>query len=221
MARQGRAAQALLATAVASFVGGSLGITLMTLFSSAIASFALSFTSWDYFAVMLLGLVASASVATGAPLKGIVAVILGVLLGTIGTDVSTGVQRYTMGYPELIGGLSLVALAMGLFGISEMISSAGQYLSARTRQRIRIRDMLPERAEVRRSVLPAIRGSSLGSLLGALPGAGANHLCLPCLCAGKSGYRPAPKASARVPSRAWWLPNPLTTPPLRLPSSPH
>jgi len=173
MARQGRAAQALLATAVASFVGGSLGITLMTLFSSAIASFALSFTSWDYFAVMLLGLVASASVATGAPLKGIVAVILGVLLGTIGTDVSTGVQRYTMGYPELIGGLSLVALAMGLFGISEMISSAGQYLSARTRQRIRIRDMLPERAEVRRSVLPAIRGSSLGSLLGALPGAGA------------------------------------------------
>ncbi len=172
MARQGRAAVALFSAAVASFIAGSIGIALMTLFAPAIARFALTFNSADYFAVMLLGLAASASVARGSALKAVVAVVFGVLFGTIGTDVSTGVQRYTLGYPELIGGIGLVVLAMGLFGMAEVTSSAGRIGSRRGAQRIRLRDMLPARAEVIRSVLPVLRGSALGSVLGALPGTG-------------------------------------------------
>ncbi|PQO23336.1 hypothetical protein C2I36_08320 [Rhodobacteraceae bacterium WD3A24] len=172
MTKQGRAAVALFMTAIASFVGGSIGIVLLTAFSPLIAAFALTFSSVDYFAVMLLGLVASASVARGSALKGIVAVIAGVLIGTIGTDVSTGAQRFTMGVPELVTGVNLVVLAMGIFGFAEIVASAGSQLRRTEDQSIRMRDMLPDRGEARRSVMPIARGSSLGSLLGALPGAG-------------------------------------------------
>lgn len=172
MTKKGRAAVALFVTAIASFIGGSIGIVLMTLFSPLIADFALSFKSEDYFAVMLLGLVASASVARGSALKGLVAVLLGVLVGTVGTDVSTGVQRFTLGFPELVTGVNLVILAMGIFGLAEVVSSAGNTLPPTGDQHVRMRDMLPTRNEARRSTGPVARGSALGSLLGALPGAG-------------------------------------------------
>src|SRR5690606_13342243 len=124
MAKNGRAAVALYVTAVASFIAGSTGIILMTLFSPVIAEFALSFTSVDYFSVMLLGLLASASVGRGSPLKSIGALIVGVLFGIVGTDVNTGMQRYALGYPELITGLGITAVAMGLFGLPEVIAGA-------------------------------------------------------------------------------------------------
>lgn len=172
MTRKGRAAVALFVSAIASFLAGSAGIVLMMLFSPLIARFALTFGSVEYFAVMLLGLVGAASVASGSRLNALVAVLLGVLFGTVGTDVSTGVQRFTLGYPELLTGISLVALAMGIFGLAEIVSTSGRSISGGEKPRVRLRDMLPTRNEVRRSVWPVGRGAAVGSLLGALPGTG-------------------------------------------------
>src|SRR5690606_16364355 len=164
MAKNGRAAVALSVTAIASFIAGSTGILLMMVFSPVIAAFALSFNSADYFAVMLLGLLASASVGRGSPLKSIGSLIVGVLLGIIGTDVNTGMSRYTLGFPELITGIGLLVLAMGLFGLPEASSSAGDIANRPKPQRIRVRDMIPTRDEVRRSVAPLLRGTGIGSL---------------------------------------------------------
>lgn len=172
MAKQGRAAVALFSSAIASFAAGSVGILLMMLFSPLIADFALQFGSVEYFAVMLLGLVGAASVSGGSRIKALAAVLLGVLLGTIGTDVSTGVQRFTLGFPELITGISLVALAMGIFGMAEITASNQGSISSGQRTRVRMRDMLPSRDEFRRCLGPFRRGTGLGALLGALPGTG-------------------------------------------------
>ncbi|WP_233495447.1 tripartite tricarboxylate transporter permease [Rhodosalinus halophilus] len=172
MTKQGRAAVALFVSAVASFAAGSVGIVLMMLFSPLIADFALSFGSVEYFAVLLLGLVGAASVGRASVIKSQLAVILGVLFGTVGTDVSTGVQRFTFGFPEFITGISLVALAMGIFGFAEIVSSTEGSAGAQGKARIRLRDMLPARGEIRASFAPFRRGTALGALLGALPGTG-------------------------------------------------
>ena len=172
MTKQGRAAVALFSSAMASFVAGTIGIALMAAFSPLIAQFALTFGSVEYFAVMLLGLIGAVSVARGSRLKALVAVVFGILFGTVGTDVSTGVQRFTLGYPELITGLSLVALAMGIFGMAEIIATTGRSISGGPKPRIRMRDMLPTRDEWRRSFGPVGRGTAVGAVLGALPGTG-------------------------------------------------
>ena len=172
MTRQGRAAVALFTSAIASFAAGSVGILLMMLFSPLISQFALSFGSLEYFAVLLLGLVGAASVARGSALKALIAVVLGVLLGTVGTDISTGVQRFTFGIPEFITGISLVALAMGVFGLAEIVSSAEGAAGVHNKARIRLHDMLPTRAEMRSCFAPFRRGTAIGALLGALPGTG-------------------------------------------------
>ncbi len=172
MARQGRAAVALFVSAMASFLAGSVGIVLMTFFAPLIAGFALSFGSVEYFAVMLLGLVGATSVGRGHQLNALIAVVLGVLAGTVGTDVSTGVQRFTLGFPELLTGISLVALAMGIFGMAEIVVTAEKPVSDPTKGRVRLRDMMPTRDEVRRSWAPWRRGTVLGAVLGALPGTG-------------------------------------------------
>ncbi|MCE8005629.1 tripartite tricarboxylate transporter permease [Aestuariivita sp.] len=172
MTKQGRAAVALFTSAVASFAAGSVGIVLMMLFSPLIAQFALSFGSLEYFSVLLLGLVGAASVAKGARVKALLAVVLGVLLGSVGTDISTGVQRYSFGVPEFITGISLVALAMGVFGFAEIVSSSEGTAGAHGKARIRLRDMVPSRAEIRASLGPFRRGTAVGAFLGALPGTG-------------------------------------------------
>ncbi|MGE0747768.1 MAG: tripartite tricarboxylate transporter permease [Rhodospirillales bacterium] len=173
MARQGRAGVALLMTTVASFVGATIGIAIMMLFSPLIVEAALQFASAEYFSMMLLGLVAASTVSAGAPAKGIAMVVLGVLLGCIGTDVSTGTLRFTFGIPGLYDGLSLVALAMGLFGVSEVIASVRGLKRAQIdRKDISFRAMVPTRDDVRRSWRPSLRGAGIGSFFGALPGTG-------------------------------------------------
>ncbi|APE43530.1 hypothetical protein BOO69_08985 [Sulfitobacter alexandrii] len=172
MARQGRAAVALFASALASFLAGSVGIVLMMLFSPIIGRFALNFGSVEYFAVMLVGLLGAASVSSGSRLKAYLAVLLGLIFGTIGADVSTGTQRFTLGFPEFISGISLVALAMGFFGFAEIVCARTKTISDKAQSRVRMRDMMPSRAEWRRSFGPFWRGTGLGALLGALPGTG-------------------------------------------------
>lgn len=173
MAKQGRGGTALLMTTIASFVGGSIGILLMMLFAPTIASYALSFGSADYFALMLLGLVAASTIAEGSALKGLAMVVLGIAFGTVGMDIYTGQERFTLGYLELSDGISLVALAMGLFGIAEIISSIGNIKTGDIDPKsVSFRAMRPTRDDMRRSPFPMLRGSAIGSFFGTLPGTG-------------------------------------------------
>ncbi|WP_238364686.1 tripartite tricarboxylate transporter permease [Mesobacterium pallidum] len=173
MAQQGKAPLAIFVTAINSFVGSSIAIILVMGFAPAIAEFALEFGAPEYFSVMLLGLVAASTLTIGSPFKALSMVVFGLLLGMVGTDVNTGQFRYTFGLFELADGFSIVAVAMGLFGVAEIISNIGQPQSViRDVGRIRMADMLPTRAEWRQIVRPTLRGAGIGSFVGALPGTG-------------------------------------------------
>ncbi len=174
MAQQGRAGVALFMTTVASFVGSMLGIAILVMFTPAIAELGLKFGPAEYFAMMLLGLIAASTLASGAALKGLAMVVLGLLLGTIGTDVNSGVPRFTFGMAGLMDGINLVALAMGVFGVTEVISAINQPREGKVKERLSFRSMLPSRKDARDSVMPMLRGTGIGSFLGALPGTGAS-----------------------------------------------
>ena len=172
MAKKGRAGVALLMTTVASFVGASVGIIMLMLFSEPIASVAFKFGPAEYFAMMVLGLVAASVVSAGSAIKGITMVVGGVVLGLVGTDVNSGVSRFTLGFPELMDGVGIVALAMGLFGITEIIASINHVKAADRKMDVSMKAMLPTRDEVKRSWGGMARGSGIGAWLGVLPGVG-------------------------------------------------
>lgn len=173
MARSGRGGVALVMTAVASFIGGSIGILLMILASPAMVQLGLSFGPAEYFALMLLGLLAATTLTRGAPLKGVALVSVGMLVGCIGMDVSSGTTRFTFGQIALYESVNLVVVAMGVFGVAEMLSSAGREHGLARQTRLRMRDLIPARDDWRRSSAPIVRGSAIGSVIGALPGTGA------------------------------------------------
>ncbi|WP_192895693.1 tripartite tricarboxylate transporter permease [Arsenicitalea aurantiaca] len=173
MSQQGRAGVALFMTTIASFFGGSVGIILLMTFSGVISSAALQFSSAEYFALMLLGLVAASNISNGSMLKGLIMVCLGVLFGIVGSDIYTGMRRFTFGVVELADGIALIALAMGLFGVAEVIASVGKVDVAKLDPKsLSFAAMKPSRSEMRRSWLPMIRGSAVGSFFGTLPGTG-------------------------------------------------
>ncbi|MBM2321000.1 MULTISPECIES: tripartite tricarboxylate transporter permease [Marivita] len=172
MARDGRAGVALFSTAIASFFGAIFGVVVMVLLSPALAEFALLFGPAEYFAVMVLGLVAASVVSTSGALRGVMMVCLGILLGTVGVDINSGETRFVVGMPELRDGVSLVVVAMGLFGISEVMVSARGATRSYATERISMSKFLPTRSEWLRSIGPAIRGSAIGSFFGTLPGTG-------------------------------------------------
>lgn len=172
MAQAGRAGVALFMTAIASFTGGVIGIVIMAALSPALARFALLFGPAEYFAIMLLGLIAAAVVSGTGTVRGAIMVFLGVLLGTVGLDITSGETRFTGGLLEMRDGIDIGIVAMGLFGVSEVIASIRDPEGAVLGGRFRLADMLPTRSEARRSVGPVARGSILGAVLGTLPGTG-------------------------------------------------
>lgn len=174
MSQKGRAGVALAMTTIASFAGATVGILALTLFARALAGFGMSFAAADYFSLMLLGLVASSTLAAGSPVKGIAMVLVGIALGTVGSDVQTGQLRYTFGLLGLSDGISLVALSMGLFGVSEVMATIIGKESGGAVQRVGLRSLMPSRDDIRRSLAPIVRGTALGSVVGALPGTGTN-----------------------------------------------
>ena len=174
MARQGRAGAALTTAAMGSFVAGSLATLLIAMFAAPLAEMALAFGPPEYFSLMVLGLVASVVLAHGSLLKAIAMIITGLLLGLVGTDVSSGLARFTFDQPEFEEGLSFVAVAMGLFGIGEIVRNLEHELHASGVPQIhKIGRLMPTGAEIRRMIAPIFRGTTLGSLLGVLPGGGA------------------------------------------------
>ncbi|WP_174802254.1 tripartite tricarboxylate transporter permease [Martelella limonii] len=172
MARQGRAGVALLMTALASFFGGIFGILVIAALAPLLADFALLLEPADYFAVMLLGLVAASVVSSSGTLRGVMMVTLGVLLGTIGVDVNSGATRLTGGIQDLRDGINLVVVAMGLFGVSEAMFSARGTTASYATEKVAWQRFLPQRSEWLRCLGPAIRGSLIGSFFGTLPGTG-------------------------------------------------
>ncbi|WP_112320988.1 tripartite tricarboxylate transporter permease [Oceanibium sediminis] len=173
MARKGRAGAALFITTIASFFGGCFAIVLLMSFAPALGAMALRFSSAEYFSIMILGLVAAATMSLGNPVKGIVSVVAGLMLAMVGMDTTSGQVRYTFGILELQDGLNLVAMAMGLFGVAEILKNAGTpERDSSGVQKVRMRDLMPTRQELRECWKPSIRGAGIGSFIGVLPGAG-------------------------------------------------
>jgi TctA family transporter len=163
---------ALSTAATGSFVAGTLATLVIALAAPPLANLALKFGPAEYFSLMVLGLVASVVLAHGSLLKAIGMIVLGLLLGLVGTDVTSGVPRYTFDVPELADGISFVAVAMGLFGLGEIVVNLEREGGA-ARVIGRITSLWPTREDWARMVSPILRGTLLGSLLGILPGGGA------------------------------------------------
>jgi TctA family transporter len=172
MARQGRAGAALAAAAIGSFFAGTVATFLLAAFAPPLAELALRFGPHEYFSLMVLGLIASVVLAHGSLLRAIGMILLGLLLGLIGTDVNSGMRRFTFELPELADGISFVIVAMGVFGLGEIIRNL-EHEETRTAVVKRITGLLPTREDLRRMVAPILRGTALGSVLGILPGNGA------------------------------------------------
>ncbi|PXW55119.1 TctA family transporter [Chelatococcus asaccharovorans] len=173
MARKGRAGSALAIAALGSFFAGTVGTLLIAGFSPYLSRIAMSFGPAEYFSLMVLGLVAAVVLASGGLLKAIAMILVGLLLGTVGTDVTSGVQRFTFGSFELVDGLEFVALAMGLFAFSDIIGNAAGKDEERKLVTDNVGGLWPSREEFRLSWKPVLRGTALGSFLGLLPGGGA------------------------------------------------
>lgn len=174
MTQSGRAGVALFITTIASFAGSMVGVVLLAGFAPALAQVASAFRAPEYFALMVLGLVAAAMLGQGTPLRGLIMVVVGLLLGTVGTDLQTGTFRFVFGEQHLTDGLGLVVVAMGLFGVSEVIANVARPPNAPVGQRLDWRAMIPTREDWRRA-LPAMgRGSAVGVGFGTLPGTGSS-----------------------------------------------
>ncbi len=171
MARNGRAGLALAVAALGSFVGGTTGTLLVAISAVPLASLAARFEAADYTALMACGLAAAIVIAHGSVLKAMVLCAAGLVLGAIGTDVVTGQARFTLGVPELYDGIGFMPVAIGLFGLAEVIATLASP-DDRTSIQAGIDRIQTEPGETRRAAASTLRGTVVGSLLGVLPGGG-------------------------------------------------
>jgi putative tricarboxylic transport membrane protein len=171
MARQGRAGPALAIAAIASFFAGTVGTLLIALFGPPLAEIALRFSSAEYFSLMLMGLVAAAVLAEGDMMKSLAMVAMGLLLGIVGSDVNTGVQRFSFGITELSDGIGFIVVAVGVFAVGEIIANLGDKQERRVFSAA-VTNLFPSKEDLRRSAGPILRGTAIGSFFGVLPGTG-------------------------------------------------
>jgi len=169
MARKGRAGAALAIAAVGSYVAGSVSVVGLMLLAPPLAAFALRFGPPEYFALLLFGLLVLAYMSSGSMLKSLAMAALGLLLGMVGIDQMSGYFRYAYGVVELGDGLGVVPVAVGLFGVAEILATAGQPVGPKV-LKPKLRELLPSREEWRQSVAPIGRGTVLGFLIGIIPG---------------------------------------------------
>ncbi|MGQ0752548.1 MAG: tripartite tricarboxylate transporter permease [Betaproteobacteria bacterium] len=174
MAKQGRAGPALAIAAIGSFIAGTIGTILIARLGPPLAEMALKFGAPEYFSLMVMGLIASAVLASSSIKKAIAMILLGLLIGIVGTDVNSGMSRFTFGASGLMDGLSFTVVAMGLFGFAEILSNLTKKQDAAARQLLtqRIEHLYPTRSDLRKSLGPIFRGTALGAFFGTLPGAG-------------------------------------------------
>jgi putative tricarboxylic transport membrane protein len=171
MARQGRAGPALAIAAIGSFIAGTFGTLLIALAGPPLAEFALKFGAAEYFSLMLMSLVAAAVLSQGDMIRSLSMVVLGLLLGIVGTDVNTGLQRFTFDIPELSDGFGFIILAVGIFALGEIIANLGETTS-RSIFVDGVKNLFPTREDMRASIGPILRGTGIGAFFGILPGTG-------------------------------------------------
>jgi putative tricarboxylic transport membrane protein len=169
MAKKGRAGAALCIAAVGSFIAGTFGIVMLTLIAPPLAAFALRFGPPEYTALLTLGLIFLAYMSTSSLIRTLLMAALGLLLGTIGIDVMTGHFRFSFNIPELGDGIGIVPVAVGLFGLGELLSTPSRQVP-KDIMKPRLRELLPTRQEWREASMPIARGSVLGFLIGIIPG---------------------------------------------------
>ncbi|MCA1177355.1 MULTISPECIES: tripartite tricarboxylate transporter permease [unclassified Pantoea] len=172
MARQGRAGVALATAGIGSFFAGCVGTLLIALFATPLTALALDFAAADYFSLMIFGLVAAVIMASGSVSKAIGMILIGLLFGTIGTDVNSGLARFTFNQLSLMDGLDFVCIAMGIFGVAEIVRNLESH-SDKDPGSAPLTTLWPKREDFRRMWPAILRGTGVGSLLGILPGAGA------------------------------------------------
>ncbi len=173
MARQGRAGAALSAAALGSFFAGCVGTVVIAGFAPPLTELAFRFGPAEYFSLMVLGLIGAVVLASGSLVKAICMIVLGLLLGQVNTDVISGVARYSFDIPELTDGIGFVAIAMGVFGYGEIIANLGRPAEHREVFTHRVEGLWPTRQDFSEAWPAALRGTTLGSILGVLPGGGA------------------------------------------------
>ena len=172
MARNGRAGVALFTAGVGSFFAGCVATLVLAAFAAPLSELAFKFGPAEYFSLMVLGLIGAVVLASGSLIKAIAMIVLGLLLGLVGTDVNSGTSRYAFDVPQLTDGLGFVAVAMGVFGFAEIMANLEQKENRETFLD-KVTNLWPNKEDFKRMVAPILRGTLLGSVLGILPGGGA------------------------------------------------
>lgn len=170
MCRKGRAGAALALVAVGSFVAGTIGLLGLQFFAPVLGNAALSFGPPEFLSFMILAFVLLSNLSAEAPLKGALMIALGLFLSTIGITPMDSYPRFTFGSEKLMLGIDFLPIAVGLFGISEILNIAIEKYVKPVVSRVRLRELYPDRDEIRRSINPMLRGSILGFFVGLLPG---------------------------------------------------
>jgi TctA family transporter len=173
MARKGRAGPALAAAGLGSFFAGCVGTLILAGFAAPLTEVAFKFGPAEYFSLMVLGLIGAVVLASGSLVKAVAMIVLGLLLGLIGTDVNSGVARYSFDIPELTDGIGFITIAMGVFGYGEIIQNLSQPSENREVFTGKVKGLFPTREDFRNMIPAVLRGTALGSALGILPGGGA------------------------------------------------
>jgi putative tricarboxylic transport membrane protein len=173
MARQGRAGPALAAAGLGSFFAGCVGTLILATFAAPLTEVAFKFGPAEYFSLMILGLIGAVVLASGSLIKAIAMIVLGLLLGLVGTDVNSGVARYSFDIPELTDGIGFITIAMGVFGYGEIISNLSKSSEHREVFTGKVKGLFPTKEDFRNMIPAVLRGTALGSALGILPGGGA------------------------------------------------
>ncbi len=173
MARKGRAGPALAAAGLGSFFAGCVGTLILAAFAPPLTELAFKFGPAEYFSLMILGLIGAVVLASGSLLKAITMILFGLALGLVGTDVNSGVARYSFDIPELTDGIGFIAIAMGVFGYGEIIANLAVPEHEREVFTAKVKGLWPTKEDFRRMTPAVLRGTALGSALGILPGGGA------------------------------------------------
>jgi len=173
MARKGRAGPALAAAGIGSFIAGCVGTVVIAAFAPPLTEVALNFGPAEYLSLMVLGLIGAVVLASGSLLKAVAMILLGLLFGMVGTDVNSGVARYSFDIPELTDGINFIVIAMGVFGYGEIISNLSQSEEEREVFTAKVTGLMPTAQDFKRMLPAILRGTALGSALGILPGGGA------------------------------------------------
>jgi TctA family transporter len=173
MARKGRAGPALAAAGLGSFFAGCVGTLILAAFAVPLTEVAFKFGPAEYFSLMILGLIGAVVLASGSLLKAVAMIVLGLLLGLVGTDVNSGVARYSFDIPELTDGIGFIVIAMGVFGYGEIITNLAQPEDKREVFLGKVTGLFPTKEDFKNMVPAVLRGTAIGSILGILPGGGA------------------------------------------------